>query len=179
MSFDLSSSAHARQCLTNMANFKRAEGLRQSAYNVTSPTGKRKSTNPSIAINGLDSPPPTPGLVDTSQSSANSTHERTKSSLQNAARSVDGLDLVSVASPTSIKPKAAGKDGSSLSILQHVRSIRDQAREEFGKVYKVLAPHYNDVIFIRATYELHGVQILLFARATSADADVAQIFCPD
>jgi hypothetical protein len=102
-----------------------------------------------------------------------------KSSLQNAASSVDVFDLVSVTSPTSIKPKAAGKDGSSLLILQHVHSIRDQAREEFGKVYKVLAPYYNDAIFIRATYELHGVQILLFARATSADADAAQIFCPD
>src|SRR6266498_3918127 len=32
-----------------------------------------------------------------------------------------------------------------LHVLKHVRSIRGQARQEYGKVYAVLAPYYDDV----------------------------------
>ena len=60
-------------CWNEVEARKRAESLRRVAHNVTTPTAKRKSTNPSFAVNGLDRPPPSPKLVDTLQATVNST----------------------------------------------------------------------------------------------------------
>lgn len=97
-------------------------------------------------MNGLDRPPPSPESADTTQPTANGTVPGgRKSTLANETGSSDGFDPVSVTSRSSSNTIGATND-SSLSVLQHVRSIRGQARQEYGKVYKVLAPYYNDAV---------------------------------
>jgi recyclin-1 len=126
---------------------KRAESSRTNMYNANIKSPGRRRTNPNIAISGLDGPPPSPKLVDTTQPTVNGTHqEKRKSSLRNAADSADGFDPAFVISPNSIKSVGTVKEISGLSVLQHVRSIRGQARQEFGKVFKVLGPYYHDAI---------------------------------
>jgi recyclin-1 len=133
-------------CWNEVEARRRAESSRADAYNVTSPPARRKSTNPSITINGLDRPPSSSKLLDTTQSTANgTTPERRKSSLKSAYAS-DGFDPVPVTSPTTTKPANVEKDDPSLTVLQHVRSIRGQARQEYGKVFQVLAPFYHDAV---------------------------------
>ncbi len=134
-------------CWNELEARKRVESSRADAYNATAATGRRKSTNPSIAINGLDRPPPSPKLVDTSQQTVNGTPKGRRRTLsKNASVPSDGFHPAFVTSPPGSKPATGGKEDSSFSVLQQVRSIRGQGRQEFGKVFKVLAPYYNDAV---------------------------------
>jgi recyclin-1 len=146
---------------------KRAESSRVDSYTVTAPPTRRKSTNPGIAINGLSRPPASPNLVDASQSAMNGTLQgRRKSSLNNATGPSDGFDPVPVASATNTKSVAAVavEDDSSLSVLQHVQSIRGQARQEYGKVYRLLAQYHDDAVSSE-----HPMQCMLFSSYSSPE----------
>lgn len=148
----------------------RAESSRIDTYNVTATTARRKSTTTGIAINGLSRPPGSPKMVDTSQTTMNGTpHDRRASSLASATGPSDGFDPVPVTSPTSTPSVPAVETDSTLSVLQHVRSIRGQARQEYGKVFQVLAPHYYDVVLSE-----NPMKCMIF-RSYSSPKDQAQM----
>lgn len=126
---------------------RRAENSPADAYNFTAHTAGR-GLNPSVtAIHEFDPPPSGPRLVDKSPSDAKLKGRR-RSSINSASGPSDGFVPVLVASPLAAKPVAdASVQGDlALSVLQRVRSIRGRARQEFGKVFEVLAPYYNDVV---------------------------------
>ena len=74
--------------------------------------------------------------------------------------STDGFDKVTLTSPGGhtqpavkiTRPENTGlqnglsEHGRALTILEYVQSMRGQARQEYGKVYKCLGPFYNDVV---------------------------------
>ena len=130
-------------CWNELEARKRAYSSRTEAYNAPG----MKGTNVDSTTMGLDRPPVSPKVVGTSQPRGNGTLQRRyRSSLEIAHGSSDGFNAVVVTSPTAINPTAAVNEDSSLSVLQHVRSIRGQARQEYGKVFKVLAPYYTDIV---------------------------------
>lgn len=126
---------------------KRADTSYADAYAVKSPTMRRKNTNPSITINRSDRPPPRANLVETSQRELNGTvQEMRNTTLKTVSIGSDGFESVEVMSPPAIEPTVPVSEDSSLSILQHVRSIRGQARQEFGRVFRILQSYYVDAI---------------------------------
>ncbi|KAF7513958.1 hypothetical protein GJ744_006572 [Endocarpon pusillum] len=134
-------------CWNEVEARKRAESLRGVAHNVTTPTAKRKSRNPSIAVNGSDRPPPSPKLLDTLQPTVNGTPQTGQMTpFKNVSSVSDGFDPAPVMSSSTSKPVAAVGEHPNLSVLQHVRSVRGHARQEYGKVFRVLAPYYNDAV---------------------------------
>jgi recyclin-1 len=152
-------------CWDELEARQRAESFRADAYNVTSPTARRKSTCQSIAISGLDRPPSSSKLVETSHPKANGRlHGRWQSSLNNAPGSSDGFDPIFVMSANSNKLVGADHGDSSLFVLQQVRSVRGQARQEFGKVFKALAPYYDD-----ATSSEHPTKCMVFRTYSSPE----------
>ena len=75
-----------------------------------------------------------------------STHTNPYTNKVHASLSSDGFDSVPVNASPEMQPHPASDHDQELSVLDRVRSIRGQAREEFGKVYKVLSPYYNDAV---------------------------------
>ena len=54
---------------------------------------------------------------------------------------------ITVAGPESSKlPIGLADRSQALTVLEYVKSIRGQARQEYGKVYKCLGPFYNDIV---------------------------------
>ena len=89
---------------------------------------------------------------------------RRRSTLKTAAgpkcEPADGFDEVTLMSPGGLQQPAIqitkpenrivqnglSERGQALTILEYVQSTRGQARQEYGKVYKCLAPLYNDIV---------------------------------
>jgi recyclin-1 len=60
----------------------------------------------------------------------------------------DGFDIAELASPQAMVPPGLPVDPDAiLSVYQRVKSIRGQARQEYGKIYKLLAPYYRDLSY--------------------------------
>lgn len=58
----------------------------------------------------------------------------------------DGFDIAQLASPKSINPPALPAESDvPLTILRRAKSIRGHARQEYGKIYAVLGPYYNNL----------------------------------
>jgi recyclin-1 len=64
-------------------------------------------------------------------------------SQQRRSGPADGFDDVPISSTAALEQRL--DPATALHILDHVRSIRGQARQEFGKIYAVLGPLYNDL----------------------------------
>jgi recyclin-1 len=97
------------------------------------------------------SAPGTPGVVLTNTANKSNTELLAEASadVEQQNKKVDGF------AKTTLSPKSAtssrGKGDSPnpmdpLNILQHVRSVRGRARQEYGKVYGALRPFYRDAI---------------------------------
>ncbi len=157
-------------CWDELEARRRAESLQGVPHNLTTPTAKRKSTNPSFAVNGLDRPPPSPNLVDTLQPTVHGMSQKERRTpLKDVSSTSDGFDPAPVSSSSTSKLVAAVEEPSSISVLRHVRSIRGQAREEYGKVFKVLAPYYSDLVSSE-----HPMRCMVFT-SHSSPKDQAQI----
>lgn len=114
----------------NEAEARRLLGGRTNGFVST---GGRKTTIESSLVNGKGRP-------------AIHVHADTSSPAKSALKqSRDGFDTISL---TASAPTAANTDNpdSALSALTHVRSIRGQARQEYGKVHKLLYPYYSDAL---------------------------------
>lgn len=108
--------------------------------NGTTPTapGKEKSSSGSNTI-------PVPGW-EQAQLSPNGVHQP---GANHASGTHDGFDAVPLSSDASTNQSSTprSKDPSAgLTIFSHVRSIRGQAREEYGKIHGALNPYYVDAI---------------------------------
>ncbi|EXJ96446.1 hypothetical protein A1O1_01572 [Capronia coronata CBS 617.96] len=59
----------------------------------------------------------------------------------------DGFDVAELANirAGAATERSVDRDAA-LSVFEHVRSIRGQARQEYGKIYKLLAPYYIDLL---------------------------------
>ncbi|RVX68521.1 hypothetical protein B0A52_07945 [Exophiala mesophila] len=58
----------------------------------------------------------------------------------------DGFDIAELASPKATNPPALPSESHiPLTIFRHVKSIRGQARREYGKIYAALGPYYNNL----------------------------------
>ncbi|KAL9107096.1 MAG: hypothetical protein Q9227_007962 [Pyrenula ochraceoflavens] len=63
----------------------------------------------------------------------------------------DGFDAVTLSPPNASQNTDAQKRPDDLHVLEHVKSIRGQSRQEYGKAYRALAPFYTDIAESRAT----------------------------
>ena len=63
-----------------------------------------------------------------------------------ASNVLDGFDAVPLSSSSSSHVTSSAASEDPLTVLYRVRSIRGHARQEYGKVYKVLGPFYNDAL---------------------------------
>ncbi|KIV78341.1 hypothetical protein PV11_10066 [Exophiala sideris] len=58
----------------------------------------------------------------------------------------DGFDVAELATPPALDTAELPVDPTeALSVFQRVKSTRGQARQEYGRIYKLLAPHYIDL----------------------------------
>lgn len=87
----------------------------------------------------------------------------------------DGFDATTLSSPdSSSKPTMYGPD-LALHIFKMVRSIRNQAREEYGKVYRALAPFYNNVVQSTSI-----IEVLIFKTYTTPQEQaqiLSELYC--
>lgn len=90
---------------------------------------------------------------------------RRKSTLKTPTRSQqdlgDGFDTVQISSPTTTHASAMPDREIILSALRSVKSTRGKARQEYGKVYKLLSPYYRDTVITS-----HPMQALIFTDFT-------------
>ncbi|KEF53766.1 uncharacterized protein A1O9_10167 [Exophiala aquamarina CBS 119918] len=62
---------------------------------------------------------------------------------------VDGFDVAELASSKSISSPTLPIDTDAvLSIFRNVKSVRGQARREYGKIYKLLGPYYTNLVSV-------------------------------
>ncbi|KAL2421218.1 F-box protein pof6 [Exophiala dermatitidis] len=54
----------------------------------------------------------------------------------------DGFDMAELSSPAN----AVDRHEAALTVFDHVKSVRGQARQEYGRIYKQLAPYYIDLV---------------------------------
>jgi recyclin-1 len=57
----------------------------------------------------------------------------------------DGFDSIPVSSGAAEKTEPLVQEDETLDVLKHVKSVRGNARQEYGKIHAVLAPLYNDI----------------------------------
>lgn len=62
------------------------------------------------------------------------------------SRAFDGFDTISFADVSSLPQNGVNDKEVALSVLQDVKSIRGQARQEYGKIHKSLNPFYMDAL---------------------------------
>lgn len=68
----------------------------------------------------------------------------------------DGFDVAELSSSATRVPSGAAiDDDAALSVFAMVKSIRGQARQEYSKVYKLLAPYYKDLLSASNPMESH------------------------
>jgi len=124
----------------------------KNSVTTTSPNApgvRRQSTLDRTIVNGKGRPEI---LFDSDRHPSGPTAHpaRRKSSLQTPlkqrAEVADGFDTVTVTS-SGVKTAEDSPDlEEALTVLKRVKSIRGQARQEYGKIYRVLARFYNDVL---------------------------------
>lgn len=58
----------------------------------------------------------------------------------------DGFDAISTSLNATSEQRGEMANDETLDVLKHVKSIRGNARQEYGKIHAVLAPLYNDIV---------------------------------
>lgn len=144
---------------------RRTDGMSKQAHEKAGVVNGRQGLANIDTVNGKGRPtgvgavaPPTP------QSANGIVSARRRSTLKALTRPnhqlADGFDAVTLSSPITVSQTIAPNQSiaspvakraqsvrdPSLTILNHVQSIRGQARQEYGQVYKVLGPFYTDVV---------------------------------
>lgn len=82
----------------------------------------------------------------------------------------DGFDQITLSTTAPVELSDGSEQDPALSVLKQVRSIRGEARHEYGKIHAALAPFYNDIaasgaspgnlLFKKYGNPLHQAQIL-------------------
>ena len=132
------------------------EGMKSLGIgNIDTVNGKgRPANHAGWVVGGGVMPYTTNGVLATQRRSTLKTSERPK------REAADGFDEVTLTSPGGIsqpviqvtRPEnttlqnGRPDDSRALTVLEYVQSIRGQARQEYGKVYKCLGPFYNDIV---------------------------------
>ncbi|KOC09340.1 secretion pathway protein [Aspergillus flavus AF70] len=83
----------------------------------------------------------------------------------------DGFDQITLSTPATTGNSNELEDDSVLGALQQVRSVRGEARNEYGKVHAALAPFYNDI-----TTEGASPDNLLFKKYTDPQHQARILF---
>ncbi|KAJ9602439.1 F-box protein: endocytic membrane traffic, recycling ReCYcling 1 [Cladophialophora chaetospira] len=128
-----------------------AEARRRAELPKTPTTpGRRKSTIDHNLVNGKGRPEV---LFDVDASPAHQTRQpNLLSPLRPRLAVADGFDVAEISSPRTTAPSEVPMDPDApLTVFSRVRSIRGHARQEYGKIYKLLAPFYLDLL---TTYDL-------------------------
>lgn len=125
------------QRLKKMDVWSEVEARRTRGGRLSVSQSERKSTidhslvngkgRPELNINGLPASPRKPFSVA-------------------QARDFDGFDMISFSGPTLEAVNSPATKEETLRALGNVKSVRGQARQEYGKVYKALNPFYIDAI---------------------------------
>ncbi|KAI1621465.1 exocyst complex component Sec10-domain-containing protein [Exophiala viscosa] len=73
-------------------------------------------------------------------------HSSLLSPLRPRQAAADGFDVAELATPRAlISPGLPVDPAEALSVFQRVKSVRGQARQEYGRIYRLLAPYYIDL----------------------------------
>jgi len=125
------------QRLKKMGVWSDVEARRTGGGRLSISRPERKSTidhslvngkgRPELNINGLPASPRRPSTVA-------------------RARDFDGFDMISLSGPTLEAANPPATEEETLHALGNVKSVRGQARQEYGKVYKALNLFYVDAI---------------------------------
>src|SRR5271170_130851 len=161
-------------CWNDAEARRRTESGHVSVQGV-SPSTRRQSTIDRSIVNGKGRPAHGTVLLLNGEHVPNPAHARPKSSLKTPAWTrtdlADGFDAITLSSPGGITPAAAEDPEVALSVLKRVKSIRGQARQEYGKVYKALGRFYNDAIVTTSPMDC------LIFKIYSLPEHQAQILC--
>lgn len=133
--------AEARQRKDSQARaYMAANGRRQSTIERSIVNGKGRPLQEAIIMpNGMND-----GFVSSPIASGRPPfHEASKKA---STRLEDGFDAVKLAGPIMSSNSTPSVKEDALSVLQHVRSIRGQARQEYSKIYQALGPFYIDAL---------------------------------
>ena len=124
---------------------RRAEPHRASKTPMT--PGRRKSTMDHNLVNGKGRPEV---LFDVDASPAQPTRQPTLlSPLRPRLAVADGFDVAEISSPHGASaPEGPVELDAALSVFSRVRSVRGHARQEYGKIYKLLGPFYIELLSI-------------------------------
>jgi recyclin-1 len=133
--------AEARQRKDSHArSYMAANGRRQSTLDHNTVNGKGRPLQEAVILpNGV-----TNGFV----SSPVARGRPTILEMQNKAPPgmVDGFDTVTLSGQDNASNSISSAEEDPLTVLERVRSIRGQARQEYSKVYKALQPFYIDAL---------------------------------
>ncbi|KIX93330.1 uncharacterized protein Z520_10973 [Fonsecaea multimorphosa CBS 102226] len=132
--------------LRMMGCWNDAEARRRAEPQKTPTTpGQRRSAIDRNLVNGKGRPEV---LFDMDASPVNQSRQTNLfSPLRPRSAAADGFDVAEISSPRT--PASTGlpiDHDAPLSAFSRVKSIRGRARQEYGKIYKLLAPYYTDLL---------------------------------
>ena len=131
------------QRLQRMGCWNDAEARRRAEppKTPTTPGRRRQSTIDRSVVNGKGRPEV---LFDVNETPIAPGRQSTLlSPIRPRPGVTDGFDIAELSSP---RPEAPSIDHDAvLSVFQRVKSVRGQGRQEYGKIYKLLAPYYIDL----------------------------------
>ncbi len=132
--------------LKAMGCWNDAEARKRAEANKTPTTpGRRRSTIDRNVVNGKGRPEV---LFDVDSSPIAQRRQTNMLSPLRPRPAADGFDVAELASPkTMVSPGLPVDPDTVLSVYQRAKSIRGQARQEYGKIYKLLAPYYRDLSY--------------------------------
>lgn len=155
----------ARQRKDSQAKaYMSANGRRQSTIDHNIVNGKgRPLQETSLLLNGASD-----GFVSSPIAAGRPVYQTTHKKAHTAL--VNGFDAVTLSDPNALPTRAVAEGV--LTVLQHVKSIRGQARHEYGRVYDALGPFYNDALItasplkclIFQRYQLPEQQAMILAQ---------------
>jgi len=128
-------------CWNDAEARKRADSLKQP----TTP-GRRQSTIDRNLVNGKGRPEV---LFDLGSPTIAQRRQTTLLSPIRAQHTADGFDVAELASTKLVSSPALPVDTAAvLSVFKNVKSVRGQARREYGKIYKLLGPYYTNLVSV-------------------------------
>ncbi|KIW96585.1 uncharacterized protein Z519_01976 [Cladophialophora bantiana CBS 173.52] len=134
--------------LRMMGCWNDAEARRRAEPPGTPTTpGQRQGTIDHHLVNGKGRPEV---LFDMDASPVNQARQpNLLSPLRVRSAAADGFDVAEMSNPRTPTSNGAYVDHDApLSALSRVKSIRGQARQEYGKIYKLLAPYYTNLLSV-------------------------------
>ncbi|EXJ61315.1 uncharacterized protein A1O5_11872 [Cladophialophora psammophila CBS 110553] len=131
--------------LRMMGCWNDAEARRAEPPRTPTTPGQRQSTIDRHLVNGKGRPEV---LFDMDASPVNQARQpNLLSPLRVRSAAADGFDVAEMLSPRTPASTGLNVDhDAALSALSRVKSIRGQARQEYSKIYKLLAPYYTNLL---------------------------------